>query len=141
MTTNQASRILTLNVADNDYPDTMQIEVRTSTATQVGELPSPADEVTAREVVDFPTRWLRQHVPGGKGIPLGAGLIVLKPCVLDFTYYADETLLIVSGAIDVVDDEGNVFHLRSGDMAYFAAGTRTTWTVLEESVELFTLIG
>jgi uncharacterized cupin superfamily protein len=65
----------------------------------------------------------------------------MRRCVLDFTFAGDETILLVSGAIDVVDDEGNLASLRGGDMAYFAAGTATTWTVREESVELFTILG
>jgi uncharacterized cupin superfamily protein len=129
-----------LNVSDDVFPDLTPLPVRTSSPSP-GVLASPADTGVTWEDTDFPVRWLREREPGFQDMPLAAGLLDMKPCVLDFTFVGDETILLVSGAIDVVDEQGNVAHLRSGDMAYFAAGTATTWTVLERSLELFTILG
>lgn len=130
-----------MNVADEIFPDTTPLPVRVETGTQVGDQFSPADLDVVSKDVGFPVRWLRERAPGFQGIPLAGGLLDMAPCVLDFTFVGDETILLVRGAIDVVDGEGNLLRLREGDMAYFAAGTTTTWTVLEQSLELFTILG
>jgi uncharacterized cupin superfamily protein len=135
------ARMRSLTVTDGDYPDRTALPVRTAVGAQVSDRPSPRDTGVKHEARDFPVRWLREREEGFQSVPLAAGLLLMAPCTLDFTFVGDETILLVSGAIDVVDDEGNVAHLRGGDMAYFAAGTATTWTVLEESVELFTILG
>lgn len=128
------------NICDGKYPDVTPLPVRTNRL-KSRALCSPGDDGVVHEEQDFPVRWLRERAEGYEGMPFAAGLLLMKPCVLDFTFVGDETILLVSGAIDVVDDQGNVARLRTGDMAYFAAGTATTWTVLEESVELFTILG
>lgn len=125
----------------DDYPDVTPLAVRTATGAQVHDFPSPSDTDVEHHDVDFPVRWLRERTEGYQGMPLAAGLLLMHPCVLDFTFVGDETILLVSGAIDVVDEDQNVAHLRTGDMAWFAAGTRTTWVVIEPSVELFTILG
>lgn len=128
------------NVGDAEYPDVTRLSVRTNDPDR-SVLSTPNDQGVVHDEHDFPVRWLRERSPGYEDMPLAAGLLLMKPCVLDFTFVGDETILLVSGAIDVVDDEDHVAELRAGDMAYFAAGTRTTWTVRQESVELFTILG
>ncbi|MDT2006454.1 cupin domain-containing protein [Rhodococcus opacus] len=130
-----------VNIEDGNYPDMSALSVRTDTGSRVHEHHSPQDVGIVHDAQDFPVRWLRERAPGFEGTPLAAGVLLMKPCVLDFTFVGDETILLISGAIDVVDDQYNIARLRAGDMAYFAAGTATTWTVLEESVELFTILG
>lgn len=129
-----------INIKDDNYPDVTLLSVRTGGIDPL-RLGAPDDLGIAHEDHDFPVRWLRERSPGHEDMPLAAGLLLMKPCVLDFTFVGDETILLVSGVIDVVDDAGHVAELRAGDMAYFAAGTRTTWTVHEESIELFTILG
>jgi uncharacterized cupin superfamily protein len=128
-------------IGDGIYPDVVGLQVRTSTGTQIGEVASPRDLDVVHTTVDFPVRWLRERAPGYQGTPLASGLLLMEPSINDFTFVGDETILLVSGVADVADDEGNVVHLRGGDTAYFAAGTPTTWTVHEEAVELFTILG
>lgn len=127
------------NIDDGDYPDVTPLAVRTRV--DPTRTARPDDPGVTHEEQDFPVKWLRERSPGHEGMPLAAGLLLMKPCVLDFTFVGDETILLVSGAIDVTDGDGNLAELRTGDMAYFAAGTRTTWTVVEPSVELFTILG
>lgn len=128
------------NIEDGDYPDVTPLPVRTGSVDPT-RVAMPDDPDVTHEEQDFPVRWLRERSPGHEGMPLAAGVLLMKPCVLDFTFVGDETILLVSGAIDVTDDDGHLAELRGGDMAYFAAGTRTTWTVVEPAVELFTILG
>jgi uncharacterized cupin superfamily protein len=134
-------RMQSLNIREGVYPDMTVLSVRKVTAEQRGDICSPSDRGVEHEDTDFPVRWLRKRTEGYGSVPLAAGLLLMKPCVLDFTFVGDETILLVSGSIDIVDDQGHIARLRTGDMAYFAAGTATTWTVLEESLELFTILG
>lgn len=136
------SSMQSFNINHGEYPDVTPLLVRTTHQPTVSEHPwAPGDGGVVHEEQDFPVRWLRERDTAYDGVPLAAGLLLMRPCVLDFTFVGDETILLVSGAIDVVDTEGNVARLRTADMAYFAAGTSTTWTVLAESVELFTILG
>jgi hypothetical protein len=133
--------IQVLNIGDGQFPDVTALPVRRDVEAVSAEPCTPGDAGFDSVDVDFPVRWLRRRSMGYRGVPLAAGLLDMQPCVLDFTFVGDETILLVTGAIDVVDQSGNVARLRSGDMAYFASGTKTTWNVLEQSLELFTILG
>ncbi|MCW2989679.1 MAG: hypothetical protein JWM73_273, partial [Solirubrobacterales bacterium] len=48
---------------------------------------------------------------------------------MQFDYWADEVVHILEGEATVVDEHGQVFELRAGDVACFTKGSRLTWTV------------
>ncbi len=47
-------------------------------------------------------------------------------------YAVDETLHIISGEVFVTDESGAIRRLGPGDMAFFPAGSRSTWQVPNE---------
>jgi uncharacterized protein len=47
-------------------------------------------------------------------------------------YAVDETVHIISGEVFVTDESGATRRLGPGDMAFFPAGSRSTWTVPNE---------
>jgi ethanolamine utilization protein EutQ (cupin superfamily) len=46
-------------------------------------------------------------------------------------YTVDETVHIISGEVFVTNEKGQVCRLGPGDMAFFPAGSRSTWRVPE----------
>lgn len=86
-------------------------------------------------------QWLRPRAASTGGVPMATGLYRMEPSTFDFTFPGDETIYMVSGSIDVELEGGERVELRAGDLAYFPEGLRTTWHVLETTLEFFTLLG
>lgn len=94
---------------------------------------TPADAPLSR------VQWLRERGPSTGGVQLTTGLYWMEPATFDFEFPGDETIQMVSGAVDVETPDG-VIELRDGDLAYFPQGLKTTWRVLEPTLEFFTLL-
>ncbi len=52
--------------------------------------------------------------------------------VFEWHYAVDETVHIISGEVHVTDEKGEVHQLGPGDMAFFPAGSHSTWRVTKE---------
>ena len=46
-----------------------------------------------------------------------------------WAFGTDEIVHILEGEVTIADERGEAFTLRPGDVAHFAAGTTTSWTV------------
>ena len=54
------------------------------------------------------------------------------PATYDYLFEGDEAFHVVEGAATVeLPDTGETIELRAGDVAYFAAGTRSIWTITQ----------
>ena len=54
------------------------------------------------------------------------------PATYDYLFEGDEAFHVVEGAVTVeLPDTGETIELRAGDVAYFAAGTRSIWTITQ----------
>jgi len=54
------------------------------------------------------------------------------PGRFEWYYAVDETAHIISGEVFVTDENGAIRRLGPGDMAFFPAGSRSTWQVTKE---------
>jgi uncharacterized protein len=62
----------------------------------------------------------------------GASSVMAWSCTagrFNWHYTVDETVHIISGEVFVTDDNGEERRLGPGDMAFFPAGSRSTWRV------------
>jgi uncharacterized cupin superfamily protein len=79
--------------------------------------------------------------------PAGESPAVLDACVwrsdpatYDYLFQNDEAFCVLEGAATVeLTDTGKAITLRTGDVAYFSAGTRSIWTITE-TFKKFTVI-
>lgn len=62
---------------------------------------------------------------------LEAGYWRSEPAKYDYVFETDETFVVLDGAATIELDTGETVDVKAGDMAYFAAGTRSTWTITE----------
>jgi hypothetical protein len=63
-----------------------------------------------------------------------------EPATYDYLFEGDEALCVLEGAATVdLTDTGETVSLRTGDIAYFSAGTRSVWTITE-TFKKFTVI-
>lgn len=71
--------------------------------------------------------------PDGSGAnALDVSLWRSGPATYDYPFAADEAFYVAEGAATVeLPDTGERIELRAGDVAYFRAGTRSTWTITE----------
>lgn len=69
---------------------------------------------------------------GGGASALAVSLWRSGPATYDYPFAADEAFYVAEGAATVdLPDTGERIELRAGDVAYFRAGTRSTWTITE----------
>jgi len=71
--------------------------------------------------------------------PISAGFYRLEPgtpLVYDYTYH--EMKIIVSGSMDISDETGKKVHAVAGDVFYFPAGSKITFTTEEGGLAFFT---
>jgi uncharacterized cupin superfamily protein len=69
---------------------------------------------------------------GGSGGKLDACLWRSDPAIYDYLFENDEAFHVVEGAATVeLPDTGEKIDLRTGDIAYFSAGTRSIWTITQ----------
>jgi uncharacterized cupin superfamily protein len=85
--------------------------------------------------------WLVRRDEGDRIAPTQAGLYRMAPGTFQFESPGDEMCFVVSGAAEVQTEDGRVTMLAAGDMVFWPRGQRTAWTVTEEFVQFFTMIG
>jgi len=82
--------------------------------------------------------WLRRRTDPGWSHT--AMLWRCDPMSFDYTFPGDESFLLVSGAVRInLEDTGETVNLEAGDVASFAKGTRSVWTVVRPLVK-FTVV-
>jgi uncharacterized cupin superfamily protein len=70
--------------------------------------------------------------PSPAGSPaLEAGYWRSEPATYAYAFDTDETFVVLEGAATIELDTGETVEVRTGDMAYFAAGRLSTWTITE----------
>jgi uncharacterized cupin superfamily protein len=68
----------------------------------------------------------------GAGDELDVGLWRSDPATYDYLFETDEAFHVVAGAATIeLPDSGETIEVRTGDIAYFSAGTRSVWTITE----------
>jgi uncharacterized cupin superfamily protein len=74
-----------------------------------------------------------QVEPRGDSVDkLDASLWRSDPATYDYLFKGDEAFHVVEGAATVeLPDTGESIELRTGDVAYFSAGTRSIWKITE----------
>jgi uncharacterized protein len=93
----------------------------------------------------LPTEWVERGSPQASGAVLSKsadsrivrGVWACTPGTFRWTYTYDETVVVVQGTATVVMDNGNQVALHPGDMAFFARGQGSTWTVHENFRKAF----
>lgn len=83
--------------------------------------------------------WLRTE--GSDGSALAAGLWKSDARTFDYPFTADETIHILSGAVAIAIRGGEDVRLVSGDIASFAKGTESVWTVTDKFKKFFVVSG
>lgn len=69
-------------------------------------------------------------VAEGQGV-LEAGCWRSDPATYAYAFETDETFVVLDGAATIALDTGETVQVKAGDMAYFAAGTQSTWTITQ----------
>lgn len=83
--------------------------------------------------------WLRTE-SNGEGV-LYTGMFVLEPSVVRYTFTGDESFHVLEGDLDIAVDGAEVLTLGPGDLASFAKGARSTWTVRTTLRKFFVISG
>lgn len=75
----------------------------------------------------------RRLSPEGRAADtLDAGLWRSEPATYDYFFATDEAFYVLEGAVTIeLPDRGEMLELRTGDIGYFKAGTRSAWTITE----------
>jgi len=85
----------------------------------------------------IPTDWILAGTPEARSRQLarsqdGASSVMAWSCTagrFNWHYTVDETVHIISGEVFVTNEKGEECRLGPGDMAFFPAGSRSTWWV------------
>jgi uncharacterized cupin superfamily protein len=100
-----------------------------------------ADPVTVELAPNpIPPNWILEGAPQARSTQLaesadGTSMIMAWSCTagsFTWNYAGDETVHIISGEVFVTDSDGKVRRLGPGDMAFFPAGSRSTWRIPHE---------
>jgi hypothetical protein len=83
--------------------------------------------------------WIRNG--GSEGTILAVGLWRCEPRSFPYPFGADETIHALDGVLDITLADSTVVTLEKGDIASFAKGTDSTWTVREPFLKLFVVSG
>lgn len=83
--------------------------------------------------------WIRTQ--GAEGSTLMVGLWRSEPQTFPYPFTADETIYALEGELVITLDSGEAVTLRPGDVASFAKGTSSTWTVTKAFKKLFVISG
>jgi uncharacterized cupin superfamily protein len=102
-------------------------------------LPVVIAEPATVDLVPDPIRpeWIIEGTPQARSLALaqsrdGASSVMAWSCTagrFNWHYTVDETVHIISGEVFVTNEKNEVCRLGPGDMAFFPAGTRSTWRV------------
>ena len=86
-----------------------------------------ADVIDGAQVGEF-----HQIEPVDSADKLDVCLWRADPAAYDYLFECDEAFHVVEGAATVeLPDTGERIELRAGDVGYFRAGTRSTWTITQ----------
>ena len=96
---------------------------------------APADVELAPDPIR--PHWIIEGTPQARSKRLaesadGTAMIMAWSCTagrFNWNYAVDETVHVISGEVFVTDDKGVVRRLGPGDLAFFPAGSRSTWHV------------
>jgi uncharacterized cupin superfamily protein len=85
----------------------------------------------------IPADWILSGTPKARSRQLarsedGASTVMAWSCTagrFNWSYSVDETVHIISGEVFVTNEKGEECRLGPGDMAFFPAGSRSTWRV------------
>lgn len=85
----------------------------------------------------IPADWILSGTPEARSRELarsqdGASTVMAWSCTagrFNWSYTVDETVHIISGEVFVTNEQGEECRLGPGDMAFFPAGSRSTWRV------------
>lgn len=96
---------------------------------------APAEVELAPDPI--PAHWIIEGTPQAHSKQLarsadGTSMIMAWSCSagrFNWHYAVDETLHVIAGEVFVTDETGTVRRLLPGDMAFFPAGSRSTWHV------------
>jgi uncharacterized cupin superfamily protein len=83
--------------------------------------------------------WLRDTA-AGQGV-LFAGLWKCGPTTFDYTFPGDETMQVLEGELNIKMANGETVTLKSGDIASFAKGLKSTWTITSPFHKFFVISG
>jgi uncharacterized cupin superfamily protein len=89
------------------------------------------------EPAPIPTDWILAGTPEARSRQLarsqdGASSVMAWSCTagrFNWQYMVDETVHIISGEVFITNEKGEECRLGPGDMAFFPAGSRSTWRV------------
>jgi hypothetical protein len=81
--------------------------------------------------------WILEGAPEARSTPLaqsrdGASSVMAWSCTagrFNWHYTVDETVHIISGEVFITNEKNEICRLGPGDMAFFPAGSRSTWRV------------
>jgi uncharacterized cupin superfamily protein len=92
----------------------------------------------------IPQHWIIEGTPLARSKRLatsadGAAAVIAWSCTpgrFRWRYTSDEISHVISGEVFVTDEKGDSRRLGPGDMAYFPAGSQSTWHVTQEMKKL-----
>jgi uncharacterized protein len=84
--------------------------------------------------------WILEGAPQARSLSLarsrdGASSVMAWSCTagrFNWHYTVDETVHIISGEVFITNEKNEICRLGPGDMAFFPAGSRSTWRVPNE---------
>ncbi|MFD9669940.1 cupin domain-containing protein [Rhodococcus sp. NPDC059968] len=83
--------------------------------------------------------WIRSN--GSDDSTLIVGLWKCEPDSFPYPFGNDETIHALDGELEIALESGEVVTLTAGDVASFAKGTQSTWTVKSPFKKLFVISG
>ena len=83
--------------------------------------------------------WLRTG-SAGEGV-LYTGMFTAEPSTFRYTFGGDESFHVLDGDFDIAVDGGEVVTLGPGELASFAKGTTSTWTIRAALRKFFVIAG
>jgi uncharacterized cupin superfamily protein len=82
--------------------------------------------------------WLRTTATDSERT-LFTGLWRSRPQTFPYPFHADETIIVLEGELLIEYPNGDTLTMVPGDIASFAKGTETTWTVVQPFKKLFVI--
>jgi uncharacterized protein len=83
--------------------------------------------------------WLRTE-SGGEGV-LYTGLWACEPRDIPYLFPGDETFHVLEGEVHIELAEGGSVDLKTGDIASFTKGQKSTWTIRAPFKKFFVISG
>lgn len=84
--------------------------------------------------------WIRNEAAGDNSTLL-VGLWRSEPITTPYFFGEDETIHALEGELRIELADGEVVTMQAGDIASFAKGTTSTWTVVSSFKKLFIISG